>query len=138
MKNKIITSTLLILVLFGTLTSMSCKKEKDPRVPPDLALKTGANYISSDMTVLQNDTLLVGVTATKTEDKLNTFNVSYVYDGGASVSKSNETILGAEEDGFSRDIKIITRSQSGTEKWTFTVTDLDGNITSKSLILTVQ
>src|SRR6185436_4366063 len=104
MKNKIIQFVMLVLITSMALTYSSCKKEKDPRVPPDLTFITGTGYTSSYATVGLNDTLKVGVKATKTEDKLNTFNVSYAYDGGSSVSKSNDTILGADEEGFSRDV----------------------------------
>jgi hypothetical protein len=36
------------------------------------------------------------------------------------------------------DQQVITRDQAGTESWIFSVTDRDGNITTKNIVLTVQ
>ena len=36
------------------------------------------------------------------------------------------------------DQQVITRAQAGSEEWIFSVTDRDGNITTRSLTLTVQ
>lgn len=127
------------LILLLLCTASSCKKQVDPHVPPDLSFSTGAGYTSTDVTLNQGDSILVGVAVHKTEDDLRTFNISYAYDGNAnSTTYYNYVLTVAEYESFGHDHIIHTRNQSGTEKWIFTVTDRDGNVTQKSITLTVQ
>lgn len=82
---------------------------------------------------------MVGIVATKTEDELKTFNVSYAYDGATNTTTDTTiTLTSAQEESYSADYTIVTRNQDGTEIWSFTITDRDGNITTKSITLTVQ
>jgi hypothetical protein len=132
---KIITVMLLFFLVLGS----NCKKKKqDAHVPPTMDFKTGGKYISGDRTCKKQDTLLVGVNITKTEDNLKSFNVSYQYDGGTQTTFYNYNMQESEYNGYSKDVTIITRNQAGTEKWIFAVIDRDGNITQKSLTFTVQ
>ncbi len=112
-----------------------CKKETDPRVHPDMVFKTGQGYTSADDTVGTDSALVIGVVITKTEDPLIALNVSVSYDGAASTTAHNQDISGEHVE---YDHHFNTRSQTGTEKWIFSVTDRDGNITTKSILLTVQ
>ena len=127
-----------ILLLLTSVTIFSC--EKDEHTPPNIDFKTGTGYTSADATVGQSEAVLIGVNVEKTEDELSTFDVSVSLDGAAnqSIAGYPETIGASEEDGFSRDITVTTRAQAGTEKYTFTVTDRDGNITQEAITLTVQ
>ena len=126
-----------------TVISMSCKKKSnappvDPRVPPKMDLKVGVTYVSKDTTVMRQDTLLIGVVVTKTEDNLSTFDASVAYDGGTSTSSFyNHHLNSAEYGGYSVDVTYYVRNQAGTEKLTFTIVDRDGNITKKTITLTV-
>lgn len=132
--------SLLVLTTLSVFVS-SCKKDEDEdeRNPPAVSFKTDAGYTFADDTVGQGDTIKVGIVATKTEDELNTFNVSYNYDGAStSTTYYNYSLSAAEYDGYSKDTTFVTRSVAGTEKWSFTITDRDGNITTKSFTLTVQ
>ena len=131
----IIGLTSLVMVLLMT----SCKKDKDPRIPPDMVFKTGSGYISADAVVNLQDTLTVGIIATKTEDDLKSFNVSYAYDGSATTTTFyNYYLQSSEINSYSHDVQIITRNQAGSERWVFSIVDRDGNITQKSITLTVQ
>jgi len=118
----------------------SCNKEEDEGKLPNISFKTGGNYVSADKAVGQDDTLLVGITASKSEDKdvLKTFDAAKSLDGGASTSFYNESLSGSSEDNYSKDITIITRKQAGTEKYTFTVINRDGLKNEVSFTLTVQ
>jgi len=139
MNNKFFRLTFVAVIVLASATAFfACKKDK--HTPPTLTLKTGGIYISADATIGMNDTIIVGVTVTKEEDPLNTFNVSYAYDGATSTTTfTTETLSGNDQaTGFSRDVQIITRNVAGTETWTFTATDLDGNIATKSIKLTVN
>jgi hypothetical protein len=81
----------------------------------------------------------VGIIATKTEDEMKTFNVSYAYDDSTTTKTALSVPLsGSQEDSYTADFTIVTRTQTGTEEWSFTITDRDGNITTKSITLTVQ
>ena len=130
--------TVFFLLICAAPGLSSCKKETDAHIPPDMSFKTAAGYTHSDATIPQGDSVLIGVTVTKTEDDLRTFNVSYAYDAGSSTTFSNYTMTTAEYTGYDHDFTIHSRNQAGTEKWIFTVTDRDGNVTQKSITLTVQ
>lgn len=129
-----------ILPLIIIIATFACKKsKKDPRVPPDVKFKTGGKYISSDKTVNKGDTLLVGIIATKVEDDLKSYNISYAYDGATSTTTFYNYFLNSSEyQSYSKDTAFYARNQLGSEKWIFSVVDRDGNITQKSITLTVQ
>jgi hypothetical protein len=130
---------LLFIAATTLLFSFSCKKKADPHVPPDVVLKTGGSYINGDRTVHKKDTLLVGITATKTEDDLKSFNASYYYDGATQGTTFYNYLMGGnEKESYSHDIQIVTRNQAGSEKWVFSIVDRDGNITQKTIVLTVN
>lgn len=137
---KIISLSLITLVLIGT----ACKKKTaaqasaDPRVPPDMAFKTGANYTSTDITATRQDTLLIGVIVTKTEDNLTSFNASASYDGSiTTTSFFNHHLSSSEYNNYTVDVPYYTRNQAGSEVLTFSIVDRDGNITKKSITVTV-
>ncbi len=121
-----------VLILF-----FGCDKE--PEIPPTLELKMGTVYTSQDATVAKDTTLTVGIIATKTEDDLKTYNVSVSYDGAASTSTiENFTISPGEKALYNKDVTFTVRDQAGTEKYYFTITDVDGNIVQKTLTFTVE
>lgn len=128
----------LLAGLAGLLFLSSC--EKDEGKLPNIAFKTGGTYVSADKTVGKNETITVGIDASKAEDKdvLKTFDASHSFDGGASASFLNESLSGSQGDNYSKDVSITTRNQAGTEKYTFTVVNRDGLVNSVSLTLTVQ
>ena len=127
--NTFLTGTLVLALLTG------CRKETDPRVPPSMSFRTGNGYTSGNDTVPPADTLLIGVVIDKTEDPLIALNVSVAYDGAGSSTVENLSISGEHVE---HDQQVITRAQAGSEEWIFSVTDRDGNITTRSLTLTVQ
>ena len=120
----------------SSLLLTSCKK--DARVPPSVQFKTTSGYTSSAVNVAKGAQILVGITASKTEDELKTFNVSVSYDGAAANSVETTQLTSAQEESYNRDYTIQTRNQAGTEQWIFTVTDRDGNMSDVKLTLTVQ
>jgi hypothetical protein len=131
---------ILMLSLAAAAMYVSCKKNTDAHVPPDLSFATGGSYTSADRTIVHGDSILVGVRIVKKEDDLRTLNISYSYYGGSSITwaPGSHTMTTAEYGGYSGDFRIVTRNQAGTEKWIFTVTDRDGNLAQKSITLTVQ
>ena len=136
MKTKINTRILLALLLLVVIVSASCKKNKDKQIPPVLDLKTGSGYTSVDKTLPMNDTITVGVNCQKSEDKdlLTRFVETKAYDGAASTTIYNESF---NQDSYSKDMTIITRNVAGTERYTFTIINRDGLVTTKALVFTV-
>src|SRR6185503_15769885 len=127
-------------ILFTTLFFTGCKKKKvDQHIPPDVTLKSGPKFITSDCTLPKQDTVWIGITATKTEDDLKSYNLSYAYDGASSTTTFFTYYLTSSEyNSYSKDLQIITRNQNGSEKWIATIVDRDGNITQKTIVITVQ
>lgn len=131
----------LLFIAFSAIItlSFSCKKNVDAHIPPDMAFTTGAGYTSGNATIMHGDSIKVGIVITKKEDDLRTFNISYAYDGASSsTTYLNYTMTAAEYGGWSHEYIIHSRNVAGSEKWTFTVVDRDGNLTQKSITLTVQ
>jgi hypothetical protein len=132
--NKWIQSLLPAVFLVITI---SCDKE--PEIPPTLELKTGTVFTSQDAVVSRDSTLTVGIIATKTEDDLKTYNVSVAYDGATTTaSLQNYTIPANEKSLYEKDVTFTVRDLAGTEKYYFTITDVDGNIVQKILTFTVE
>ncbi|MCW3070658.1 MAG: hypothetical protein JWO44_548 [Bacteroidetes bacterium] len=136
---KTITSKLFLglLLITAAVFSPACKKEKDKQIPPELSFKTGSGYTSSSDSVGTNDTLLVGVNANKTEDKdlLQRFIVTQQYDANSATTILTESF---NQDTYSKDMTIITRSVAGTEKYTYTIINRDGLTKTISLVLAVH
>ncbi len=128
------------LFLFIGIIALIQSCEKDEGKLPNIAFKVDLTHVFKDQTATQNDTLLIGITASKSEDKdvLKTFNGTVSYDGAAATTIVNESLSGSNGDNYSKDIQVITRSQAGTEKYTFTVVNRDGITNSVSLTLTVN
>ena len=134
MKKILLLSTFSMMLL-----SFSCKKNVDQHIPPEITFTTGSGYTSADATVQNGDSIHVGITITKKEDDLRTFNIAYAYDGAStSTTLLSYTMTTAEYGGYSNSYWIHTRNVAGTEKYTFTVVDRDGNLAQKAITLTVQ
>lgn len=134
-RNHFLSLAVAALLILGL---ASC--EKDEGKLPAIEFKTGSGYTSADVTTATNEALLVGIHAEKTEDKdvLKTFNVSVSYDGGTDSTLLNRTLTSAEEDVFESDITLNTGSETGTQEYTFTVTNRDGLVNQVSLTVTVE
>ena len=123
--------------LLGISTFLMVSCGKDQRVPPELIINSGRGFVSTDTTLGRQDTIKVSITANKTEDELKTFNVSYSYDNGMTTTFLNEVLTKSQNEHYEKVVTIVTRNVAGTEKWLFTITDRDGNITTKQIVVTV-
>lgn len=127
-----------VILVVCTLAFLITGCEKDAHIPPSVTLKTGTGYTFADGSAARNTAVLVGITADKKEDDMRTYNVSYAYDGAATtVTSQTFSLAGAEQQHYEKDVTFTTRNQAGTEKWVFTITDKDGNISQKQVVLTV-
>lgn len=129
--------TLIISGILLILSFSSCGKDK--MIPPTLDFTTSAGYTSADGHVALNTAFKIGVDAKRTEDKddLKTFTVTKSYDGGTATTIDNVTIGSGQAAEYTKDYNLTTRNTAGTEKYTFTVTNRDGLITTKSITITV-
>lgn len=114
--------------------------EKDEGKLPNISFKTTAGYTSADKTVAAGDTVLVGINASKSEEKdvLKTFNISKSVDGAASTTVQNVTLTTAQEDTYTQDFQLVAGSAGHTEKYSFTVSNRDGLTNTVNFTLTVQ
>ena len=129
--------SILFLVLAFGIISFSC--EKDEMIPPTIDFTTGTGYTSADSHVALDTDFKIGVIAKRTEEKddLKTFVVTVSYDGGAETTIDNVTIPSAQGGEFTKDYDLTTRNATGTEKYSFTVTNRDGLVTTRAMIITV-
>jgi len=128
---------ILFLVLAFGIISFSCKK--DEMIPPTIDFTTGTGYTSTDSHIALDTDFKIGVSAKRTEDKddLKTFVVTVSFDGEAATTIDNVTIPAAQAGEFTKDYDLTTRNAVGTEKYSFTVTNRDGLITTRTITITV-
>jgi len=128
---------ILFLVLAFGIISFSCKK--DEMIPPTIDFTTGTGYTSTDSHIALDTDFKIGVSAKRTEDKddLKTFVVTVSFDGEAATTIDNVTLPAAQAGEFTKDYDLTTRNAVGTEKYSFTVTNRDGLITTRIITITV-
>ena len=128
---------LFFIALYGVISFWSC--EKDKMVPPTIDFLTGAGYTFADAHIALNANFKIGVDAKRTEDKddLKTFVVTRSYDGGTATTIDDVTLTSAQAGEFTKDYDLTSRNVAGIEKYTFTITNRDGLITTKSITITV-
>ncbi len=124
------------IAMLSAFIIQSC--EKDEGKLPNISFKTGGTYITHDDSLMACSSFVVGINASKSEDKdvLKKFNISKSINGGASVSVVNQDLGGGDEDNFNFDFNSSLDSTVGQKtKYTFTVTNRDGLTNSVSLTL---
>lgn len=128
---------LALTALCLTLASASCNRDDDdsPTANPSIDFVTDEGYTYLSDTVPQGDTLLVGVRIRRGDDRLSSFKVLSVYDGGQETTHDS---LAFTADTLAFDKEIHLRPQAGTERWTFWVQERDGDVIRRSLTFTVQ
>ncbi len=126
--SKILCLTALMAFVFA------CKK--DPRLAPKVVFKTTAGYVFADQILPRDTTVKVGVIVDKVEDDLESYNVSVAYD--AQTSTTTKFNFGINGTHYEQDVDVKVRNQAGTERWFFSVSDADGNITHDTLTFTIQ
>jgi hypothetical protein len=124
---------LLLFLLFY----ISCENEQEPAAT--IEFKTGIGYISNDATISKGSSLTVGIVADKAENNLKSYNVSVSYDGASTtITVRNLTIPSDENSHYDKDVNFTVRNQAGTEKYYFTILDVDGNIVQKTLTFRIE
>lgn len=139
---KINNNFLLTAITIAALCVSSCKK--DEGALPNIAFKKDLGYAYLSDTVHLGDTLMVGINASKAEDKdvLKSFEATQInYDSmGAkqpTMSLYSESLTGSNEDQYSKDFMIIPNYVNGKERHIFSVVNRDGLKNSIYIELTV-
>lgn len=138
MKNVLNIASAILTIAVMSFTFASC--EKDAGKLPNISFKTGGSYTSADATIAQNTAATIGISASKAENKdvLTKFTITRSYDGANAETVFTKDLSGGEGDNYAYDYSLTTRSQAGTEMYTFTVVNKDGLTNNVSLTLTVQ
>jgi len=131
-KTSLIAALLLIMASVSFFTSCTPEEEN---LSPSINFVTGSGYLSSDATLKAGEAFTVNLSATANSTsgaKLVNLKVIRVL-GGNTVTVADETI---DLSSFTSEISANAAFISGTEKWTFTVTDANGESAEISLNIT--
>lgn len=132
-----------MLALAAVAVLSSCTKDDDVKPAPSLDFVAGTGYTTGDVTLAPGSTLKVKWVANKGDkdmDKFqvtinNAFLVDYAPDGAGS---NPFTLKGSNQNTYQGEISTVVSSNVGNvETYTFTVTDKNGNSTSKSIKVTI-
>lgn len=126
-----------ISLLFLLVAITACEKDDDatqPVVNPTIQFRSDSGFVFQSDTVDVQDTLRVGVSIDRGTQALHHFKVSVSYDGGTA-AVTDSLPVGTDEFEFTK--TIITRPQPGTEIWSFSVIENDGDVIFRSLTFTV-
>ncbi len=132
MRHLFLATAFLACLFFGT----ACTKDQpEGDHPAGFTFRSDSGYTSHNDTLPLADTLHIGLTITKGSDNLRSFYVDVTYDNGPAIRQDSVHV---DSDPFTFEKTVITRDQTGTEKWTFSVDEYDGDITKQSLSFIVQ
>ena len=116
-----------ITLLTGLMIYSGCKKDDSP-VPPTQTFKTGTGFIASNTSAKYGDTLWFGISSKSNgTDKLVKFQVMVNNDLVVDSTISSQTFEG---------IYFSVKSILDKEVWKFATTDIAGNVTTDSIIVT--
>ena len=129
--------SLAAVVTLGTLAISSCGPGDDAKPQPVITFDAGDDYISTDMGLAANRAFKISVSANHTVN-MTTMEVSVSYNGGPAEAPTNcdicDTTINART--FTGVISATTKGSAGTEVWTVTVRDAEGQMATKTLTIT--
>jgi hypothetical protein len=121
----------------------SCSDEDDPKPAPSLDFVAGAGYTTGDVTLEPGSTLKVKWVANKGDKDMDLFSIKvnngYLADYAPDGANSNPySLKGSNQNTYQGEVSTTVSSNVGTtETYTFTVTDKNGNSTSKTIKVTI-
>ena len=141
-------SYLLGLLLIGGLIFSSCSKDDDDDEPTSVApsmnfkggthTPSGTPYVDGDITLTTGDIFWVGINASansNTDKKLQNLKVVRKYMEVIEITQVDSSF---NESVYAADLGFYAYPQAGTELWTFTVTDKDGEKAVLSFTITTE
>lgn len=142
---RILAGLSLLFISISILMLSACKPNLNPK--PELSLTEGIygvvgtdtlHYTFKSDTATAGDSIVVGVTAKKTEDNLERFNISF---GKTAYSQTtlyySKVLDGDEAKIYNKDFFIKVPNLPGKLYWTVMVIDADGNKEEKTFELLV-
>ncbi len=124
-----------MMALAVTTSLFSCNKDEEAKLAPTVTLKSDAGYVLADKQLNFGDTFKIGATLVSNDSKLKSVSLSVSYDGAVATTIETKTLT---EKTATYDYTGATRTKEGTEKYTLTLTDDNGEIATKSFTLTVK
>jgi len=134
MKKQFSFITGLFVLLTMLVQLSSC--EKDEGKLPNISFKTGGSYVSGDKTVTPGEVVLVGISASKSEDKdvLKSFNIQHTKNSALTAYNDSTIDISGSPDSYAHDFSFaVAGATSDTTHYTFTVTNRDGLTNSVKL-----
>ncbi|MFT7100654.1 MAG: hypothetical protein ACJA19_001156 [Bacteroidia bacterium] len=127
--------SLFALVTLGAVFISSCGTTDDdtPAPKPVLNFLGGSEFIDEDISKTFDQPFKIGITANHTSN-IKTFTITQSIDGGVEIPLLDSSL--SEKIIAEYIYNGTTAATAGTEIYTFTVADKDGNSTSKSITIT--
>lgn len=129
-----------LLLLAGAMVFTSCKKDDDDPEPVDLTpvltFIGGAGYTDGDASLDPSSTFKVGINASEnatSKSDIKKFEVVRTFNNVPSTVYTDDDI---NEANYTWEQDLISNTQTGDERWTFTVTDKDGLKKELSFVIT--
>ena len=134
--NKLRLVALAAVVSASAIFFQSCGTD-DVKPTPEVNFIGDAGFTAQDASIAGGTAFKIGVVATHSE-KLSKLEIFVAYDGGPNLKPADCTMCDSSISGTNLRAVYngMTRVVAGTEKWTFRVTDKDGQSTSKSITIT--
>ena len=131
-----------LLLLAGAMIFTACKKDDDDPTPappdntPILTFIGGAGYVSADAEMTTGSTFKVGINAAEnanTKKNIESFVVVRTFNDIPTTVFEEDNI---GEPNYTWESDLLANAVAGDERWTFTVTDKDGEKKELSFIIT--
>jgi len=129
-----------LLLLAGAMIFTACKKDDDDTPvdqTPVLTFIGGAGYTSADVVLKPGSIFKVGINASEnatSKKNIETFKVVRTFDNTPTTVFEDDNI--GEQTYLWEDDSLYAHTETGEERWTFTVTDKDGYTKDLSFIIT--
>lgn len=133
MRTMLFASAAIACLLLGN----GCTKDQDDAGyrAAKITFATGSGYTYKNDTFPAGDTIRIGVTVQEGSKQLRTFLVHRSYNGGPAQRMDSLPIHTMP---FRYDTLYALRHQPGTEQWTFSAVEGNGDLTKRSLTFTTQ
>jgi hypothetical protein len=127
-----------LLLLSGTMFISSCKKDSTTTdLSPSMNFVGGNNFISSDQTVDAGTVFSVGVNATANSTsgtKLTKFKIVRTFNNVPQTAF--DTTFNSSISNYNENFTAVAAPVAGSERWTFTITDKDGETKELAFVIT--
>jgi hypothetical protein len=127
-----------LLLITGIGLFTSCKKDSTEDLTPSITFIGGDDYVSSNTTLAAGAEFHVGINASANASsgtKLSSFKVVSTFNNIPTTVFEATSI---NSDTYTWNDYVTANTVAGTERWTFTITDKDGQTTEKAFEITTE